>query len=107
MNWSEAVIIYIGLPAVLGLGAALMKLWRGYNPSRQESHYKRVHDHAQVLVEHGGKLVSLEDRMREMRGQGERIKGLEVEVRNIKTDTGEMRLDLKELLRRVKINGKS
>lgn len=105
MDWAEPVARYIIPPAVLGLIVTTMKLWKASNPTRQEEHYKKVHSHDSLLTAHGLKLDEVERRMVEGRDHGDRLTRVEAEVRHIREDTGEMKADVKELLKHARANG--
>lgn len=112
MTWEEATV-RIGIPllvaALVALSGFLLRLWKTSNPARQERHYRQVGRHENLLTEHSGDIDGLKERARETRGQGERIARIEermdVEFKNFRSTTGEMKLDLKELLRHARANG--
>lgn len=108
MSWEEAVWKVVVALLVLALGAlgkTVLNLWKGFNPGRLERHYKLMSESGKTLTQHTQRLGVLEERMQETRGQGERITRLESDVSHIKGTTGEMRLDIKELLLLARANG--
>lgn len=91
--------------ATLALGGVFLRLWKGFNPARQERHSRIMGEHTQTLASHSERIDTLDERMRDTRGHGERLASLEVKVDFIRDDTGSMKIAVDELLRRARANG--
>ena len=101
MDW-DLFVEHALLPALVVLltGAA------GFYLARAERRFTQVHKHASTLTGVGMEIDQLKEYVAATKGYGERLRALEVKVGNIETTTGEIKVDIRELLRHArKANG--